>query len=232
MNNLLVVDTETTGLDPSRDGIVELAGVWRAGDDLRFYSGLCNPGVPVSPVARSAHHIGDADVANSPAPLLVLQKLLAEHGAPSGERVYVAHNASYDRSFLQRLMESVGIVNRWICTYRCAMHLWPDAPNYKNQTLRYYLNLEPEVPRDLHPHRALYDAIVTEEILQLMLQQRRVEELIHMSQSPVLMKTVGFGKHRGKLWESVETSYLQWVVRQGDMDEDTLHTARYYLRTR
>lgn len=230
--DLLTVDTETTGLDPSRDGIVEMAGVWRIGDELRYSHSVCNPGIPITPDARAAHHIRDDEVAGSPAPLLALQRLLADHGSVSGERVYVAHNAAYDRSFLQRLMESLGIVNRWICTWRCAMHLWPDAPSYKNQTLRYWLDLQPEVPSGLYPHRALYDAIVTEEILQCMLRQRRVEELIQMSQSPVLLTKVSFGKHRGDLWERVPTSYLQWVSRQSDMDEDTLHTARYYLRAR
>lgn len=229
---LLTIDTETTGMDPAKDGIVEIAGVWRQGDTLRHYSSVCNPGIPVQPDARAMHHIRDSEIAGSPAPLTALQRMLAEHGEGTGERVYVAHNASYDRAFLQRLMESTGIVNRWICTYRCAMHLWPDAPSYKNQTLRYWLELEPEVPSDLYPHRALYDAIVTEEILQAMLRQRRVEELIQMSQSPVLLKTMDFGKHRGELWERAPTSYLQWILRQGDMEEDRLHTARYHLRSR
>lgn len=231
---LLTVDTETSGMDPSKDGIVEMAGVWRSGDALRFYTSVCNPGVPVEPDARAAHHITDAEIAASPAPLHCLHKMIAEHGSAAHDRIYVAHNASFDRSFFQRLSESMGIVNRWICTYRCAMHLWPDAPSYKNQTLRYYLELEPDIPTGmgLHAHRALYDAIVTEEILQAMLRQRRIEELIALSQSPVLLKKVGFGKHRGDLWERVPTSYLQWIVRQSEMDEDTLHTARYYLRAR
>ena len=229
----LVLDTETTGLDPSKDGIVEIAGVWRRSpDELEMFSSLCDPGVPISPDARGTHHIGPEQVRGSPAPLIALQQMLGRCPTPSADRVYVAHNASYDRSFLQRLMESLGLVNRWICTYRCAMHLWPDAPNYKLQTLRYYLDLEPEVPAGLHPHRALYDAIVAEELLQHMLRQRRIEELILMSQSPVLLRTVGFGKHRGELWERVPTSYLQWAVRQPDMDEDTMHTVRYWLRTR
>lgn len=229
----IVVDTETTGLDPAKDGIVEIAGVWRTRpDDLEMFASFCDPGVPISPDSRGTHHIRDEQVRGSPAPLIALQQMLGRCGIPAADRIYVAHSAQFDRSFLQRQMESIGIVNRWICTYRCAMHLWPDAPNYKLQTLRYYLQLEPDVPKDLYPHRALYDAIVAEELLQFMLQQRRIEELIEMSQSPVRMKTVGFGKHRGELWENVPTSYLQWVVRQSDMDEDTLYTVRYWLRTR
>jgi exodeoxyribonuclease X len=122
------------------------------------------------------------------------------------------------------------------------MHLWPDAPSYKNQVLRYWLGLEvPFLGSALYPHRALYDALVTAALVERMLQTHTVEELLLLTTEPVLLKTIRFGTHRGKLWEEVPDGYLRWILRQGqkkdDADEegfdlDVIHTARHWIEAR
>jgi exodeoxyribonuclease X len=137
-----------------------------------------------------------------------------------------AHNAPFDRSFIERIYPIT--VMGWICTCQAARHVWPDAPNYKNQTLRYYLKLKPNLPSSLAPHRALYDAIVTAEILLKLLEHHTPEELLELSSKRALLRTVGFGKHYGRPWSEMESGYLSWILTK-DFDADIEHTARYWL---
>lgn len=232
----VVIDTETTGMEPPADKIVELAGVWRAsGDEQLVYHSLCNPGRDIPPTAKAVHHITEHDVASAPSPGTVLEQMKAHMGrtifAAGGAEQYVvvAHNAAFDQQFIQQLDEIMGSAP-WICTWRCAMHIWPDAPSHSNQVLRYWLDLQVALPPDLYPHRALYDTLVTEAILRRMLETHTLEELLHLTTQPVLLETCRFGKHRGTPWREVPRDYLQWVLRQGDMDADVRHTAAHWLR--
>jgi exodeoxyribonuclease X len=225
----MVVDTETTGLDPEKDKICEIAGVWRNKDKLLFSAELCNPGVPIPPEVSAVHHITDDLLIDLCSPLQALENLLNYFGALD-DCVMVAHNAKFDRGFLSNL---VHIDRPWICTYRCALHLWPDAPGHSNQVLRYWLKQHPEwIPLDLAPHRALYDALCTEQILRFMLVSHSLDELIELSKKPVILQKVRFGKYKGSLWQDVDYGYLKWVMRQQNIDADVLHTAHHYLTKR
>ena len=56
-------------------------------------------------------------------------------GAPQGGLLALAaHRASFDQRFCTpRLTGEV----EWICTWKCAMRIWPDLPRFSNQMLRY-----------------------------------------------------------------------------------------------
>jgi exodeoxyribonuclease X len=73
------------------------------------------------------------------------------------------------------------------------------------------------------------DAYVTAFLLRECLRKKTVDELIEISSRPALLTKVSFGKHRGIAWKSVDRGYLQWILKQGDMDENVLFTARYWL---
>lgn len=64
---LAVIDLETTGANPSRDRIVELA-ILRVEPQgkLAGYAKRINPGMPIPPAASAVHGIRDADVAVCP----------------------------------------------------------------------------------------------------------------------------------------------------------------------
>jgi exodeoxyribonuclease X len=175
--------------------------------------------------ARAVHHISPDDVRPG-APGVVCREewVRGMLSAVDLDTVYAAHNAAFDKKFLPEFDIP------WICTYRCAMHIWPDAPGHSNQVLRYHLGVEPPAAmlKDLAPHRALYDAAVTAGILQFMLREHTVEDLLRFTSSPVLLRTVRFGKHRGELWKDVPVDYCRWILRTGGFDEDIMHTARVY----
>lgn len=222
MVDLLVLDCETTGMDPEVDKVVELAG---AVIDLKksrvseTFSALVDPGMPIPPDAMGVHHILDRQVAGKP----TLRETKDKFVAAMTPFIPVAHNAEFDSKFID-----IGI-DDWICTFRCAKHIWPDCPSFSNQTLRYYLKLfkEPEA-KAMPPHRAKADVWVTAHVVLRMLQTHTVAELLHLTKQPILLRKVHFGKHVGVPWSEVPKDYLAWIIRQGDFDRDVLHTARHY----
>jgi len=221
----IVLDTETSGMSPDDgDRLVELAGVRLS--DGQSYETLCDPGRDIPPEAKAVHHITEKMVVGQSSPTEAALEMLARLGQPD---YFVAHNAPFDKGFMALLGEVYREVP-WICTWRCSMHIWPEAPGHGNQVLRYWLGLEVDLPAGLYPHRALYDTIVTRHILLRMLETHTLDDLHRLSYQPVVLLKVRFGKHRGLLWSQVPRDYLQWVVKQSDMDDDVRHTAMHHLR--
>lgn len=244
----IVVDTETTGFHEEGGQLVEIAAISRREDgSLGEFQTYVNPGVPIPPVARAVHHISDADVAGAPSPTQAQEDCSISMGAETGEVVWVAHNMAFDQQFLPIALGE----DPRICTYRCALHLWPDAPAHSNQCLRYWLGLdesgELQLPEGLHPHRALYDILVTEGILRAMLrllctgqdgvaqrtEDEALQELIRLSTAPVVLTKARFGKHAGKLWSDIvriDRGWCDWYLKLEDGDADVRHTIIHHRR--
>lgn len=226
----LVIDTETTGLDPLRDRIVELAAVNSDHSEVAQFTALCDPGVKISLEAMACHHITEDMILERLKPDEVYSQM-SNAMQITPETVFVAHNVQFDKGFISQL-EGCNPEQRWICTYVCAKHLWPEAPGFSNQMLRYWLCIEVDIPEGLYPHRALYDCIVTRGILERMLTLKTLEELVELTTIPIppkLLETCQMTKYRGVLWKDVPRDYLRWILTKTDFDADTLHTARYYL---
>lgn len=218
MKNFVVLDVETSGLNPEEDKVVELAWATRQDGKVVSSSQFVYTEVEIPAEASAIHHIVNADIAGARG----LDDILISNPIPDG--YIVAHNAPFDKKFLPSLQD-----RKWIDTLRVAKHVYPDLPNYKNQTIRYALNLKPELPENLFPHRALYDVLVTLSIVEKMLEQHSLEELFKMSYTPVLLPRVFFGKHRGALWKEVPKDYLRWLLRSEGIDPDVKHTVEHWL---
>src|ERR1700693_6172362 len=91
------LDSETTGLDATKDAIVEIASVdlRRDGSIVSTAETLVQPGIPVSPAASAIHHLIDDDLKCAPALADVIQRFVRADA-------YVAHNCSFEKSFLDR----------------------------------------------------------------------------------------------------------------------------------
>lgn len=180
-----------------------------------------------SPVVKAVHHITEGMVADA-APIGVLWQPFWDG---CGEEDYVAaHNADFEKAFHN------GNGRKWICTYRSALVVWPDAPTHSNQGLRYWLGLdnEPEFDSEaaMPPHRALPDAYTTAFILRRLLQEKTVEELVTISKYPALLRRMNFGKHRGMTFEDAPSDYLEWISDKSEMGPDVKFSARYWLKKR
>lgn len=184
-------------------------------------SALCNPGRPIPVEARAVHHIGDADVVGCISPDQAFRDLMA--GNPA---YFVAHNADYERQFFG------GREVPWICTYKVALRLWPDAPSHSLQVLRYFLDLPVENARAMPPHRAGPDAYLCAVLMARILDEGRVsaDEMVRWSNGPALMPRIPFGKHRGKRWEEVPLDYLDWVANKSELDRDAKANARHWIK--
>ena len=232
---VFVIDTETTGLDPATDRIVEIAMVPLdvsnpASPVLtgKAFQTLVNPERPIPPEAAATHHITDTMVAGAP-PWTEIKALVDAH---DGHRAFAAHHAAFDHAF-------VGGADDWICTQRLAKHVYPLAPRFSNQVLRYWLGLpgptvhnRDDAVRYL-PHRALGDAIVTAQLLANLIKRARPADPIawarELTRTPVLLHRVSFGKHQGKPWRDVPRDYLKWALQQQWDDPDIPYTIAYAL---
>ena len=233
--NIHVLDTETTGLDPESDRVVELAAVlvcampraapdatwdWEIGEPV---ASLVKPHRPISFEAMGVHHITEADVANAPDLGPAIDLVLTPFWGETVD-VIAAHNAKFDKPFLPPLKDK-----RWVCTWRCARHVWPDAPSYGNGSLFYWLG--GARPAQGHAHGAGFDATMTAFILVKLLAERSVDDLLALSRKAVLLKKVGFGKHFGQLWADVPGSYLEWASKQ-DFEADEKFTIKSEIARR
>jgi DNA polymerase III epsilon subunit-like protein len=104
-----VIDIETTGTDPVTDAIIEIASVdlHQDGTIANQRSTLVRSSIPVPPESSAVHHLIDEDLAFAPQ----LEEVLDQF---RGADAYVAHNADFERSFLERLLGDAP----WACTYK------------------------------------------------------------------------------------------------------------------
>lgn len=224
--NIVVFDTETTGIDCASDRLVELAGVSYDNPSLQF-STLVNPERDIPPEAQAIHHISRQETEGAPRENEALGEFL--RAFPSDRPlVLAAHNVKFDRGFVTRINPALDVY--YICTLKLAYTCFPNAPAFGNQVLRYYLDLKVDVPEGLFPHRALYDCIVTRAILEKCLEQYSLREAVQRSNNPVLLPKVFFGKHKGETWDKVPFGYLKWITNNMADNEDAVHTAHHWMR--
>lgn len=98
-DEVVVLDLETTGFDPSCDHIIEVGALVARGPEvLGRYATLVRPPGPIPHETTQLTGIGDDTVAESP-PIEAVVSSLAEF---VGMRPIIGHNCGFDRSFLAR----------------------------------------------------------------------------------------------------------------------------------
>jgi DNA polymerase-3 subunit epsilon len=164
----VVLDLETTGGSPANDRITEVGAVKiRGGEVLGTFHTLVDPEVSIPPLISALTGITNGMVADAE-PIEVVLPCLLEF---LGGAVLVAHNASFDRRFVQANLERHGyqrLANRVVCTARLARKLLPrdEVPNVRLATLAAYLG------STVAPcHRALTDARATVDVFHSLLER-------------------------------------------------------------
>jgi DNA polymerase-3 subunit epsilon len=156
-----VVDVETTGMRARGDDrITEVAIVHVDGGTRRVaFDSLVDPGRPIPPFITRLTGIDDALVAGAPRFAEVADRVLA---ALQG-RVFVAHNARFDLSFLRAELErACDVVFRppLLCTVRLSRALVPELQRRNLDSVIHWFGITTE-----RRHRAAGDAVATAEVL-------------------------------------------------------------------
>lgn len=105
LQRCMVVDVETTGLDPAQDRIIEIAALSvRHGVVDRTFHTLINPEVPIPGEITDLTGLSDGHVAGNPAFRDIAAELHAflSDGDVATPPPLIGHNVAFDLSFLHR----------------------------------------------------------------------------------------------------------------------------------
>lgn len=165
--SLVVLDFETSGMSPERgDRAIEIGAVrLEGGHIVESFQSLMNPGRRINSFIENYTGISNAMLEEAPEAAVVMERF-AEFIADSP---LVAHNASFDRRFLDAELAFIGRkrVQEFGCSLLVARRVYPDAPNHKLETLVRYKGL----PCDGRFHRALADSRMTAHLWQAMTEE-------------------------------------------------------------
>lgn len=226
---IVSIDLETTGLDSTKDRIVEISCVKLGVDGRRdVRTRRVNPGVPISAEATAVHGISDADVAHEPTFAQLAKNLLAFLDGCDLTGFNLEH---FDLPMLQREFQRVGLQFpsgpvRVVDSRRIVML---KEPRDLRSTYRYYCGKEL-----VSAHSAEADAVAAADILVAQVQRYAdlpttisgLHDFCH-PQHPdwidpdgkVVWKgesaVLAFGKHRDRPLQALAAEvpdYLRWVA--------------------
>ncbi|MGL4994624.1 MAG: exonuclease domain-containing protein [Deefgea sp.] len=176
---LVLLDLETTGANPSTDRITEVGLLQVDLEGIASWSSLVNPCQPIPQFIQRLTGIDEAMVANAPLLADIAPELLEK----LKNRIFVAHNARFDYTFLRNEFKRLGLTFRAkvLCTVQLSRKLYPDEFKHSLDALIARHGLEYHGER----HRALTDAELIYQFLQAAVKdlgaarvQQAIDELI------------------------------------------------------
>ena len=127
----IVLDTETTGLDPAAGHrIIEIGAIelWNHVPTSRTYHQYINPQMEVHEDAIAVHGITNAQLENCP----TFPEIVGDFMAFVDESVMVIHNAEFDMKFINHHVAELGFpafpAHRSLCTLKLTRRRFPGAP--------------------------------------------------------------------------------------------------------
>jgi DNA polymerase-3 subunit epsilon len=155
--SVVVLDFETTGLSPDQgDRVIEVGAVLIENNRITDrFQGLMNPGMRINSFIESYTGITNDMLKDAPP----VAEVMKEFAFFLGDHHLVAHNASFDRRFLDA--ELLRLRKRRVGEFACSMlisrRLYPEAPNHRLESLVLHKHLQSTGVF----HRALADAEMT-----------------------------------------------------------------------
>lgn len=159
-DTVVVLDFETTGLSPNLGDRAIEVGALRIEQGVvtdRFQQ-LMNPGFRIDPFIEHFTGITNQMLRHAPG----CAEVMEQFADFIGDHNLVAHNASFDRRFLDAEFK---LINRdylgdFVCSMLVARRVYQDAPNHKLGSLVAFKNL----PTNGVFHRALADSEMTAQL--------------------------------------------------------------------
>lgn len=171
MRPLAFVDLETTGATATADRITEIGIVEVDADgSVREWQQLVNPGTRIPPFIEQLTGISNEMVADAPP----FEAIAAETMKRLEGRLFIAHNARFDYSFLKNEFKRQGITFRAsvLCTVKLSRTLFPEHRRHNLDSL-----IERHQLRADARHRALADAQLIFQFWQKIHADRSIEAI-------------------------------------------------------
>ncbi len=151
--NIVVLDTETTGISLKKEELTQIAAArLEHGKITDWFVTFVNPGKPIPEDIAHLTNIHDADVVDAPTP----QEALAELVEFVGDAKIVAHNAEFDRNFTTKHPQGYPLLeNEWIDSLEIARIALPRMRSHR------LLDLVIAFGAPLSTHRADEDVAAT-----------------------------------------------------------------------
>lgn len=149
----IAIDVETTGLDPYQDKVIEIGAVKYQGNKIvEEFSELIDPGIYISSNAVKIHGINNETIKGKPDFSFLALRLIDF----LSDSTLLAHNASFDISFLNEELKKAGfdeIQNPVVDTLAMAKASFKGRKSYSLQNLARDFNINTGTA-----HRASDDA--------------------------------------------------------------------------
>ncbi|QOP45081.1 exonuclease domain-containing protein [Sulfurimonas paralvinellae] len=246
MAKYIILDTETTGTDEN-DRVIQLGYMVLGAKDIEVHNEFCSSDVPINFAAMEVHGITPEMIQDKPACRdTSAYKRLLELNTP--DNYMIIHNAPFDLKMLEK--EGFDVQMKVIDTLRVAKHIFADEDAHRLQYFRYKMELYKEEQKEadaLGIEVKAHDAIGDVLVLKLFLTKLReavqekfpgenpVEKMVDLTNTPILVKTFRFGKHKGKTLEEVareDAGYLRWMLgNMENLDDDMRYSINYYLES-
>ena len=214
----IILDTETHTLNGQPIEIayapIEIANGKLSLDKSQVFDQLYTVDEPISFAAMAVHHILESDLVGKPH--------YTTFKLPTETQYIIGHNIDYDI----RAIEKCGVDTsklKPICTLALARRVWENAEAHNISALIYLISKGSDKARDMlkGAHRADADIILTANILMHIIHQlniQNIEQLYIASEEARIPKSITFGKHKGTAIQDLPADYIQWLLRQDDLD--------------
>jgi DNA polymerase-3 subunit epsilon len=165
-DTLVILDFETTGLSPDMgDRAIEIGAVRLVnGEVVERFQELMNPGRRVSAFIEDYTGISNEMLVDVDS----CEQVMARFADFIGDDNLIAHNASFDKRFLDAELARIG--RRYSGDFSCSLllsrRIFQDAYSHKLGELVQYKN----IPSDGGFHRALFDSEMTAKVWMAMLE--------------------------------------------------------------
>lgn len=166
----VVIDVETSGLNPDTDEIIEFAAAKVLnGQVIDTLTSLIHPKNPISPKITNITHITNEMLASAPS----IGEFFPYISNFIGDSVLVGHNVNFDIDFLYDvylMWSGCWLNNNYIDTLRLSRKLFP---NLRHRRLKDMID-HFDITADSSLHRALQDVICTQKLF-----EKLHDEILH-----------------------------------------------------